>query len=222
MCFFFRILKLFFITGFLLQYLGNWYRTSGPLVNFTIFNTSNKNKAGDVNFPWELACIYMSQRMTKPTKWRVRQAKTQISLSIRLARLESSLSARRKLASLATHWAHWKDSDQTGRMPRLMWVFAGRPCHYVGYVVRWLNYRFVLNQTKEVVTIGAGDIKDMHDIKALNDVSQRTEDYSSIDLFDSELDGKHKADIQRQDVKGLCYNTTIGWKKYTYIYCYRK
>ena len=51
---FFRILKLFFITGFLLQYLGNWYRTNGPLVNFTIFNTSNKNKAGDINSPWNL------------------------------------------------------------------------------------------------------------------------------------------------------------------------
>ena len=33
----FRILKLFLITGFLLQYLGNWYRTNGPLVNFTFF-----------------------------------------------------------------------------------------------------------------------------------------------------------------------------------------
>ena len=51
---FFRILKLFFITGFLLQYLGNWYRTNGPLVNFTIFNTSNKYKAGDINSPWNL------------------------------------------------------------------------------------------------------------------------------------------------------------------------
>ena len=53
-CGFFRILKLYFITGFLLQYLGNWYRTNAPLVNFTIFNTSNKNKAGDINSPWNL------------------------------------------------------------------------------------------------------------------------------------------------------------------------
>ena len=53
-CGFFRILKLFCITGFLLQYLGKWYRTNGPLVNFTIFNTSNKNKAGDINSPWNL------------------------------------------------------------------------------------------------------------------------------------------------------------------------
>ena len=39
---------------------------------------------------------------------------------------ESLLSAWRKLGSLATHWARSEDSDQTGRMPRLIWVFAGR------------------------------------------------------------------------------------------------
>ena len=39
---------------------------------------------------------------------------------------QSSLSAWRKLGSLATHWAHSKDFDQTGKMPRLIWVFAGR------------------------------------------------------------------------------------------------
>ena len=27
---------------------------------------------------------------------------------------------------LSYHWAHSEDSDQTGRMPRLIWVFAGR------------------------------------------------------------------------------------------------
>ena len=47
-------------------------------------------------------------------------------LGIRPVWSESSLSAWRKLGSLATHWAHSEDSDQTGRMPRLIWVFAGR------------------------------------------------------------------------------------------------
>ena len=64
--------------------------------------------------------------MTKPTKWHVRQAKTQISLGIRPVWSESLLSAWRKLRSLATHWAHSEDSDQTGRMPRLIWVSAER------------------------------------------------------------------------------------------------
>ena len=58
----------------------------------------------------------------KTNKMTVRPAKTQISLGIPPVWSESSLSA---LGPLATHWAHSEDSDQTGRMPRLIWVFAG-------------------------------------------------------------------------------------------------
>ena len=50
----------------------------------------------------------------------VRTAKTQI----RPVWSESSLSAWRNLGPLTTHWAHSEDSDQTGLMPRLIWVFA--------------------------------------------------------------------------------------------------
>ena len=50
----------------------------------------------------------------------------------------SLLSEWRKLESLATSWAHSEDSDQTGRMPRLICVFAGRTCYFVGLVRRWL------------------------------------------------------------------------------------
>ena len=67
----------------------------------------------------------MSRDMTKPIKWHVRPAKTQISLGIRPVWSESSLSAWRKLGSWATDWAHSEDSDQTGRMPRLICVFTG-------------------------------------------------------------------------------------------------
>ena len=56
----------------------------------------------------------------------VHPAKTQISLGIRPVWSESSLSTWRKLGSLATHWVHSEDSNQTGRIPRLIWVFAGR------------------------------------------------------------------------------------------------
>ena len=52
---------------------------------------------------------------------------------------ESSLSAWRKLRSLATHWAHSKDSDQTGRTPRLIWVRWAHS-HIVGFVTRRLNF----------------------------------------------------------------------------------
>ena len=42
-------------------------------------------------------------------------------------------------ASLTTHLAHCEDSGQTRRMPRLIWVFAGRTCHFVGFVIRRLK-----------------------------------------------------------------------------------
>ena len=70
--------------------------------------------------------LQMSCLMTKPTKWHVRPGKIQISLGILSFWSESSLSAWRKLRSLATHWAHSEDSDRTGHIPRLIWVFAGR------------------------------------------------------------------------------------------------
>ena len=47
-------------------------------------------------------------------------------MSVRPVCSESSLSAWRKLGFVATQWAHSEDSGQTGRMPRLIWVFAGR------------------------------------------------------------------------------------------------
>ena len=77
--------------------------------------------------------VEMSRLTTKPTKWHVRRGKTQISLGIRPVWSVSSLSAWRKLGALATHTAHSEDSAQTGRMPRLNWVFAWRTYHFVGF-----------------------------------------------------------------------------------------
>ena len=68
----------------------------------------------------------LEPRHDKTNKVVVRPAKTQISLGIRPVWSESSLAVWRNLRSLATHWAHSEDYDQTGRMPRLIWVFAGR------------------------------------------------------------------------------------------------
>ena len=68
--------------------------------------------------------------MAKLTKWHVCPVKTQISLGICPAWSESSPSAWRKLGSLAQS----EDCDQTGWMPRLIWVFAGRTSHFFGFV----------------------------------------------------------------------------------------
>ena len=63
-------------------------------------------------------------------------------LSLCLGWSDSSLSAWRKLGSLATHWAHSEDSDQTGQMPRLTRVFVGC-CHFVGFIMRRLVYVYL-------------------------------------------------------------------------------
>ena len=73
--------------------------------------------------------------MAKPKKWHVRPAESQISLAIRPVWLESSLCV---LGCLSTHWACSKDINQTGRTPRLIRVFAGLTCHFVGFIMRWL------------------------------------------------------------------------------------
>ena len=62
----------------------------------------------------------------KTNKVEVRPAKTQISLGIRPVWSESSLCAQWVAKDLSFLHADSEDSDQTGRMPRLIWVFAGR------------------------------------------------------------------------------------------------
>ena len=63
----------------------------------------------------------------------VRPAKTQISLGIRPVWSESSLCTLSVAKDPSYLHADSEDSDQTGRMPRLIWVFAGRTCHFVGF-----------------------------------------------------------------------------------------
>ena len=78
--------------------------------------------------------------MTKPTKWSVGPAKTQISLGIRPVWSEYSLCAQLVVKDPSFLHAGSVNSDQTGRMPRLVWVFAGRSCQFVGFIMRWLIY----------------------------------------------------------------------------------
>ena len=81
----------------------------------------------------------LSPNITNEPSWHVRQAKTQISLGIRPVWSESLLCAQRIANDPSFLHADSEDSDQTGRMPRLIWVFAGRTCHLVGFVMRRLK-----------------------------------------------------------------------------------
>ena len=67
-----------------------------------------------------------SHDMTKTNKMSVRPAKTQLSLGIRPVWSESLLCAQWVAKGPMFLHADSEDSDQTGRMPRLIWVFAGR------------------------------------------------------------------------------------------------
>ena len=75
--------------------------------------------------------------MTKSTKWHVRPAKTQISLGICPVWSESSLCAQRVAKDPRFLHVDSEDSDQTGQIPRLIWVFAGR----TGFVMRQLKLK---------------------------------------------------------------------------------
>ena len=67
----------------------------------------------------------LSRDVTKPTKWVCAQRRLRSAWASAQSD-QSSLSAWRKLGSLATHRAHREDSDQTGQMPSLIRAFAGR------------------------------------------------------------------------------------------------
>ena len=77
-------------------------------------------------------------RHDKTNNVAVRPAKTQISLGIRPVWSESSLSAWRKLGSLATRWAHsadWSDWADAQADLSLRWAHI----HFVGFVMSRLK-----------------------------------------------------------------------------------
>ena len=92
-------------------------------------------------FPtWCIVSVFATEpRHDKTNKVTMRPAKTQISLGIRSVWSESSLCAYWVAKDPKFLHADSEDSDQTARMPRLIWVFAGRICHFAGFVMSRLN-----------------------------------------------------------------------------------
>ena len=86
--------------------------------------------------PWFLPLTMMWAASWWNQQYGLCAQRTHISLGIWS---ESSLSARRKLGSFAINGAYSEDSDQTAS---LVWVFAGRKCHFVGFVMRRLNCNY--------------------------------------------------------------------------------
>ena len=81
----------------------------------------------------------LSRLMTKPKQWSLRLAETQISLGIRPVWSKSSQYAQcvaedsMLLHADSEDWSDWSESS-------LIWVFAGRKGHFVGFVMRRLYF----------------------------------------------------------------------------------
>ena len=84
----------------------------------------------------------------------VRPAKTQISLGIRPVWSESSLCAQWVAKVPMFLHADSEDSDQIGRMPRLIWVFAGRTLTLLILSCRGSNTHNPIVPTKVSTDIG--------------------------------------------------------------------
>ena len=107
-----------------------WHKTGFFMIWLISLITSTAQKINKTSWLRVRNYSHMSHLMTKPTNCHVRPAKTQISLGIRPVWSESSLSAWRKLWSLATHWAHsedWSDSADAQAELRVSWAH----CHFV-------------------------------------------------------------------------------------------
>ena len=81
--------------------------------------------------------LKMSFLMTKPTKWHVRPAKTQLSLGIRPVWSESSPCAQSVAKVPRCLNAASKDSDQNGRMRCPGWSESSLGAHAILLVLSW-------------------------------------------------------------------------------------
>ena len=91
-----------------------WLELSG----FTIFSLASRGCITTV--------FYLSLFVTKPTMWLCAQRRLKSAWGIRPVWSESSLCAQWEAKGPSFLRADSEDSDQTGRMPRLIWVFAER------------------------------------------------------------------------------------------------
>ena len=87
----------------------------------------------------------LSRITTKPTKWLYAQRRLR-SASASAQSDQSSLCAQRVAKDPSFLPADSEDSDQTGQMPKLIWVFAGRTVNLLvlswGGSIVWSNPRF--------------------------------------------------------------------------------
>ena len=92
----------------------------------------------------------MSRTVAKPTIWDMLPAKTQISLGIPPVWSESSLCAQWVAEDPSFMWT--AKTDQTGQMPRLIWVFSGRTLIWLVLSCRSSNSVGGMGKTQAIAT----------------------------------------------------------------------
>ena len=90
----------------------------------------------------------LSHLMTIQTKWLCAQRRLKISQGIGVVWSESSLCAQWVAKDPSFLHVDSEDSDQTGRMPRLIWVFAG--CTATLLVLSWGSSVFLRLEPRPV------------------------------------------------------------------------
>ena len=87
------------------------------------------------NTNWKLMNLNVRKRTLRHVRAKIHKSTCESSV-----KSESSFSTRRKLAFLAIQNAPWEDSDQTARMRSLIWIFAGRSCQKVRFLMMPLEW----------------------------------------------------------------------------------
>ena len=115
------VVRIWHNTIFLVMWL-NYYNCK--IYNFS--NCFNKWCSFIVNYGNTSLLIWNKFRVKWATSWQNQQngmcAQQRLRSAWASAQSDQSLHCPHEERS---HWAHSKDSDQTGQMPRLIWVFAG-------------------------------------------------------------------------------------------------
>ena len=102
--------------------------------------------------------------MTKPTKYLCAQQRLASAWASCPVWSESSLSTWRNLGSLATHFSI---QLKLNRLGKLIWVFAGHTCRFVGFVMRQLKSFWSSEVTQSVDNILLSFFRINHGMKLI-------------------------------------------------------
>ena len=158
----------------------------------------------------------------KTNKMTVHPAKTQISLGIRLVWSESSLCSQWVVKGPMFLHVESEYSVQTGRMPRLIWVFAGRTCHFVGFVMRRLisDRQVWANSVDPDETEGTKSLHCLHPLDTLlllrMYIRQNRSNFGEVDVAPAKNDKANKVEKWQKLTAGLNPNHMHifkPWKK---------